>query len=123
MSRALIIDDEQYIREIIVEVLKMWGIESQEAEDGEQALNVVNRAEHPFEVVFIDLNLPNMSGKEVYERLVSILPDASYIFMSGFDQSHSETELPEGNNYFFLKKPFTLVQLRGIIDQLNLSNP
>jgi len=118
IKKALIIDDEEYIREVIIEVLKLWSVECLQAGDGKEAIEVCKKYHDEIDLVFLDLNLPNLSGREVYEKLVTILPEKPFVFMSGYDEDHSSVELPKNGNFKYLKKPFFLESIKSLIEEI-----
>lgn len=69
MARILIVDDDPYIRELLVHFLTREGFELQEAADGEEALTAL--AESPFDLVILDIMMPNMDGWELCQELRS----------------------------------------------------
>ncbi len=115
ISKALVVDDEESLREIIVEVLEILGIKSIEARDGEQAIGIAREHGQAIDVVFLDLFMPRMSGEETYHKLKEIIPDKPVVFMSGYDQQHPKTANIIGDGNKFLKKPFTINQIKEII--------
>lgn len=64
---ALTVDDSKTIREMVAFTLKSQGFEVLEAEDGQQALNVLGDKE--VSVIITDLNMPNMDGFELMRKL------------------------------------------------------
>ncbi len=120
IKTALIVDDEQYIREVISEVLGMWDIESIEAEDGKTAIEVSQENKDKIDVVFLDLNLPQMSGTEIYSEINGIIKrDPLFVFISGFDEESVKEELPKSGRFVFLKKPFTINAIQKIVEQIS----
>jgi DNA-binding response OmpR family regulator len=67
MRRVLVVDDDASIRRLVRIILADAGFVVFEAEDGEQALEILER-ESP-EVLLLDLNMPVMDGRELFERL------------------------------------------------------
>ncbi len=117
-KKAFIVDDEDSLREVVKELLNMWEIETIEAKDGQQALNEIEQNDHSFDLIFIDINLPKLSGKELYEQLYPRFPEAKYIFMSGYLKNQALPDLPKTGSYSYLKKPFQVAQLKAMIDEL-----
>ena len=66
-KRALIIDDSINMREILKGLLERIGLENDEAEDGEEAIRLINKTE--YDLLICDIYMPRLDGK----RLVSIL--------------------------------------------------
>ena len=120
IKTALIVDDEHYIREVIAETLKIWNIDSIEAEDGPTAIRLSNEYKNKIDLIFLDLNLPQMSGTEIYKQINDILEQGPlFIFVSGFDKESVKNELPDSGHFIFLKKPFSINSIRKIIEQFS----
>lgn len=66
MTRVLVVDDEQNIRQVLVYVLEDEGYQVVEAQDGETALGLIER-QHP-DVIILDMKMPGMDGWEFVER-------------------------------------------------------
>ena len=79
--RILVIEDEPAMRLIVEEYLDLLGYEAVGAPDGGTALRLV--AGSPFSLVFVDLNLPDMSGLEVMRRLRGEGHTTPFVVMSG----------------------------------------
>lgn len=66
----LIVEDEATSREMLVAILKAEGAHQiMTASDGDEALKLMEDPRHPFDVVFLDLNLPSISGLDLLERV------------------------------------------------------
>lgn len=75
----LIVEDEATSREMLVAILKAEGPHQiMTAPDGDSALRLMEDPRHPFDVVFLDLNLPNISGLDLLER-VRAIPACRYV--------------------------------------------
>ncbi len=111
IPRVLIVDDEPGILEILSTVLIGEGYAVDVAATGGEALTLVGQS-HAYSVALIDLELPDMSGRLLGERLRNSdarLP-LSPVFMSGRprpDDLPSETR--------FLSKPFSLDTVRRVV--------
>ncbi|MDP3538767.1 MAG: PAS domain S-box protein [Azonexus sp.] len=75
-KRAMVIDDTLITRMVHTQLLRMTGLESEAAASGEAALEIISAAdagEHPFDLVLVDLLMPDMDGFEVMATL-RVLP-------------------------------------------------
>lgn len=83
MARTiLVVDDDPHIRQLLTFALEKAGLESLEAEDGEQALERV--ADRQPDLVILDINMPRMTGLEVCRRLRAE-GDLPILFLSSRD--------------------------------------
>lgn len=124
MLRCLIADDSQTMRKIIKANLEKCGIKKiEEANDGAQTIQKFTSMKS-VDVMFLDINMPVKTGKEVVELLGhrKMLDDTKVIIIS--------TELGAENKAFFLKhnitdfipKPFNLKAFNAVVTPL-LENP
>lgn len=105
----LVVEDEEGVRELTREFLKVSGYGVLEAKDGFKALEIVERHTGPIHLVLTDMVMPKMSGQELARRLKAILPDAKTLFMSGYSEhtsgDHTASQFP------ILEKPFSISSL------------
>ena len=78
---ALIVDDDDRVRAMLVELLSKAGFRCIEAADGEEALRVID--DHKPRLSILDLALPGMTGAELAWNLRSRLPEAQIVALSG----------------------------------------
>jgi DNA-binding response OmpR family regulator len=106
MSKILIAEDDQDIRELIALTLQFSGFEVGSASDGVEALELAER--EPFDLVILDVRMPRMTGYEVCRRLrdSATLRDIPVVFLSAKGQEQEIQEgLNAGANHYILK-PF-----------------
>lgn len=120
--RVLIMDDEDDIREILREELKILGYEVEEAKTGEEAIEKYElslKDNKPFDIVILDLTVPGyMGGKEAARKIKKINEDVIIIVSSGYSKDEILTN--EGGFEFdgILKKPYTLEELKNLLTGL-----
>ncbi len=115
-KRALVVDDEEALRAVITEVLEIVNMETVTASSGVEALQLASDSVNHFDIMIIDMYMPDMTGEETYEKLRKIYPDCPALFISGLDRSE-EQKLSRPNTQF-LKKPFAVKDLQDIIKRL-----
>jgi CheY-like chemotaxis protein len=107
----LVVEDDELVRGITVRALRALGYRILLAEDGEDALKVVEKHNGRIDMVVTDVAMPRMGGLELAQRLTADNPGLRVLFVSGY----SEDELPEpvglAPNHAFLDKPFTASML------------
>ena len=80
--RVLLVDDEEEFTSALAERLNMRGIHTLTASRGEEALRMLE-SDSPPQVVLLDIMMPGLGGKEVFDRIRLKHPDISVIFLSG----------------------------------------
>jgi two-component system, LytTR family, response regulator LytT len=101
--RALVVDDEQLARdELCYQLAELGGVEIvAQAGDGPQALDAIAR--HAPDLVFLDVQMPGLTGFEVARRLIDREPPVSIVFVTAYDQHAIEAF--EVNAVDYLLKP------------------
>jgi len=115
-KRALVIDDEEALRDIVTEVLDMVNMEAITASSGIEALKIASVPANYFDIMVIDMYMPHMTGDETYEKLRQIYPDCPVLFISGLDRS--EEQKITDPKMQFLKKPFAVKDIQDAINKL-----
>ncbi len=109
-KKILIIEDEEDTRKSVVSMLSRAGYEVESAVDGEEAL--VKAKERHFDLFFLDIHLPGISGLEVFRNLKQLNPMAKVCIMTGWPKgldAQKEDYLAlvrEGAVDKMLRKPF-----------------
>ena len=113
---VLVVDDEPLIRWSVSETLGGLGYEVEQAADAGSALRTVGAATRPFDVVVLDLRLPDMSDLSLACTLRQLMPRASLILMTAFGTAEILREA-RGLGAVVLNKPFELDVLRRLVSE------
>lgn len=113
MEKILIVDDEEFIRQNLDRLLKEEGYRTALAQDGKEALDFLK--EGPFDLVFLDLRLPDISGLEVLKTIKESDPDLLVIVMTGYASVESAVEALKSGAYDYIKKPFKADVIKLIV--------
>ena len=113
-TRVLVVDDEPLIRWSVAESLSDLGMDVEQAADAAAALRMVTTAELPFQVVVLDLRLPDMADLSLLATLRQLLPRARMILMTAFGSPDvvAEAALLGAT---VLNKPFELDDLNHLV--------
>jgi CheY-like chemotaxis protein len=109
---VLVAEDEDDLREMVVQVLKIQGYTVLEAVSGQNALEVWEQANRPVDLLVTDMVMPGgILGGELAERLLEKSPTLKVIFTSGYSpgMAGKDLSLLEGRN--FLPKPYSIGKL------------
>ena len=112
LKTVLVIDDDTGFRKSFSEKLKMMGFAVSVADTGEKAVEIYSRSPDYFDLVVLDLLMPDIDGSEIHELLKIQNPDVRILFTSGvFDFDYLREILRYGNHGFVIK-PFSHDELQ-----------
>ena len=103
-AQILIVDDEEYICEILSRLMEKGGFRALVAHDGETALKMI-RSEMP-EVLLSDIKMPGIDGMEVLKRAKELDPDLPVIMITAHADIHGAVEALRSGAHDYLAKPF-----------------
>ncbi len=106
--RILVVDDERVVRDGCRRVLSGKGYEVLGAEDGKQALDLLES--EPVDLMLLDLKMPVMGGEEVLEHIRAHRPDIPVIIITGHGTVDNAVECMKKGAYDFVTKPFQVEQ-------------
>lgn len=112
----LVVDDEVRMRESVRDLLEAYGHASIAAADGHIALDLLRKL--PIELILLDLNMPEISGLEFLELVKDEFPEVDVVIVSGEATFDNATEALRQGVSDFLRKPYSPVELLGIIENV-----
>ncbi len=108
----LLVEDEEAVRSFGARALASRGYTVLEACSGADALDVVDEhGDGPIDLIVSDVVMPEMDGPTMFGELRKRGVKAKVIFVSGYAEDAFAKNLPQGEDFGFLPKPFTLKQL------------
>ncbi|MCL4304954.1 response regulator [bacterium] len=111
-KKVLVVDDDEVIRDLLINFLKFSGYEGMGAPDGQKALDLV-LADTP-DLIITDIHMPLMNGFQLLRAVKRLNPDLPVIFITGFAHFRrffsDKTARADG----FLEKPFSLESIDGL---------
>jgi two-component system cell cycle sensor histidine kinase/response regulator CckA len=114
-----VVDDEQGLRELVCRTLQAEGYHTLEAGHGAEALQVMEAAPAPVDLVVTDVVMPGMDGRELGRRLSQRWPDLPILYISAYDVNDIFRRGSPRSSAPFLQKPFPMEGLvttvRGLI--------
>jgi CheY-like chemotaxis protein len=109
--RVLLVDDEEMLRESTSEALATLGAEVILAADGQEAVNIIFDQKDSIDLVFMDLTMPRMDGRQAFQEIRKIAPAMPVILTSGYNEQESIQHFIGRGLAGFLQKPYTLKAL------------
>jgi len=113
--KILVVDDEERIREGCRAVLSQSGFEVASADSGKTGLKMIEDAH--YDIVLLDLMMPQMSGLEVLPQLKAAHPDTAVIVITGYATLEHSIEAMKAGAFDFIPKPFTPDQLTVVVEK------
>jgi DNA-binding response OmpR family regulator len=110
---ALIVDDQRELAELLAERLSVEGIECTVVTTAADGLRECSSKS--FDVAFVDLKLPDMSGVAIAAELKGMLTDLKVILMSGFAASLDDVDVGASHLDGVLPKPWRPTELEAIL--------
>ena len=108
---VLLVEDEDVLRGLLAKFLRLYGYTVLEARHGGEALLTCERHQGPIHLMVTDVVMPQMSGRELADRLTPLRPEMKIIYMSGYTEDalvqHGVADL----SVAFLQKPFKPIEL------------
>ena len=99
----LIVDDEEVVRLSHLRSLVGTNCDAQVAEGGNEALRVMEQ--HPFDVILLDLRMPDLDGMDVLKIIKDRWPDSEVVVITGYPTIESAKEAVRLGAYDYLAKP------------------
>lgn len=113
MEKVLVVDNEKSMRDFLSIVLKKEGYFVETAEDGDQALKVLEK--DIFDLVLTDMKMPRMSGLDLLKALKELSSETIIIMMTAYASAETAVEAMKEGAYDYLTKPFQIDEVKLII--------
>jgi CheY-like chemotaxis protein len=111
-KRVLVVDDDAGIRKLLCTVLRVRGLSVDEAEDGQQALDLI--ASQRYGVIVLDLFMPVLDGFAVADTLHGLTPRPVVLVITGSDHPRVGTLDPNAF-HGIVRKPFDADELANVV--------
>jgi signal transduction histidine kinase len=108
---VLIVDDDKGVRGTLRMLLTSMGFDVLEARDGREAIEVFAANADAIAAVVLDLTMPVLGGREVFDELRAVRPGVRVILSSGYDKDETMRRFGAKGLAGFLRKPYTSADL------------
>jgi two-component system cell cycle sensor histidine kinase/response regulator CckA len=105
---VLVVDDEQPLRDLVCRTLRAEGYRTLEAGHGAEALELIETAAEPVDLVVTDVVMPGMDGRELGRRVEQRWPNIPILYISAYDVNDIFRRGSPRTSAPFLQKPFPL---------------
>jgi DNA-binding NtrC family response regulator len=112
----LVVDDEEIVRESLIDWLREDGYQVEAAEDGLKALEKFK--ERSWDIALIDLKMPKMDGLELMEKIKESQPEIQVVIITAYATVNTAVQAMKIGAYDYLVKPFNPEELSLLIKRL-----
>ncbi|MCK4506184.1 MAG: PAS domain S-box protein [Candidatus Aegiribacteria sp.] len=117
----LVAEDDEVLRYLARRILEKAGYTVLLAEDGLEAVGVLEQQSDKISLALLDIVMPGMSGKEVYDRMREISPITRTLFTSGYSSNTVHTRFVLDEGMHLISKPYDpdtlLHKVRAVLDE------
>ncbi len=110
----LVVDDQFGDRETLKVILQQKGYRVATAKDGTEAIQMVKGGH--YDVIFLDIRLPDMNGVETFERVKAIDPKAVVVMMTGYTEEELIKRAISQGAYTCVHKPFDMEKVIALVE-------
>lgn len=118
MKRVLVVDDTKNIRILLSTCLELRGYEVITADNGMEALNIINNLNENINLIFLDIRMPEISGTEVLKHIKDIRPNCPVVIMTAFATVKNAIECTKLGAVVYLQKPFSPERINLVLDEI-----
>jgi DNA-binding NtrC family response regulator len=113
-GRVLLVDDEALIRWALGETLTEQGYQVEQAASRKEVLEILDRGEK-FEVILLDLRLPDSSDLQLLSRLRTLMPATPIILMTAFATPETVQSALDMGVFRVVNKPFEIGEIMSLV--------
>jgi signal transduction histidine kinase/CheY-like chemotaxis protein len=115
---VLLVDDEEVVLDVGVRMLRHFGYSVLPAANGHEAMQIYTENKEKIDLVILDMVMPDMGGRVVYDRLKQCNSEVKVLLSSGYSLSGEAAEIMKSGCNGFIQKPFNIQELTAQIDQI-----
>jgi CheY-like chemotaxis protein len=116
----LLVEDEIGVRQLVREMLHRLGYKIHEASSGADAVRIFAQHQNTIDLLLTDVIMPQMSGRDLAERLKALQPSLKVLYISGYTDDMLAHHGVLESNVYLLQKPFApdelAKKLREVLD-------
>ncbi|MEJ2731464.1 MAG: response regulator [Deltaproteobacteria bacterium] len=114
-KKSILIVDDDIAHRTMLRILLGWEYEIVEADCGSKAIEKIQNA--PFDLVLMDVCMPEISGVEALGRIKDTNPRVPVIMMTAYSSAETANRAKEKGAFDYLTKPFDFDNLRSTIEK------
>ncbi len=116
MKKILVVDDQEYVRSLLEDILDEWGYRVESARDGEEAIRKLSVSD--WDLVISDMDMPRLGGLGLLERVKGRHAKVPVVLMTGSGKKGREQHARTNGAAGFLPKPFRFDRMEELINNI-----
>jgi len=116
IKTIMIVDDEQLMRDVVVEMLKDRADKIIPAESGQEALDLLAQPEQ-VDIVITDMRMPGISGYQLLEKIKAKNPSIPVVIMTGYDEAFGPEKVIRTGAEEYITKPFKKDEINLMVNR------
>lgn len=112
---VLVIDDDAFVREAIIDILEHAAIPALTAVSGEEGIALYRQWMGEIDLVLLDMSMPGLDGAETFDLLYQMDSNVRVLLSSGYTDQEINGNFPQNSLLGFLQKPYDLEGLVSTI--------
>jgi len=117
----MVVEDNEQVRNLACRILKSHGYATITARDGGEGLDILTGSGIHVDLLLSDVIMPDINGRDLYERARRKWPDLKVVYMSGYTEDIIASQGVLDNGVDLIRKPFTAQALtekvREVLDR------
>ena len=118
---VLVVDDEEMLRIAVCKMLRKERYTVIEAGDGDAALELFRANAAEIGVILLDMTLPGISGRKLFEELRRIRPDVKVILTTAYTKEMATNAIGTQQAWGFIRKPYHIADLISLLRRTEVS--
>ncbi len=117
----MVVEDSEPVRKLAVNILKRQGYNVHWAPSGEECLRTFREKGYPIDLLITDVVMPDMNGKELFDRVVELAPHIKVLYTSGYTENVIAHHGVLDEGIHFIQKPLSVrgltSKVREVLDE------
>ena len=113
----LVADKDKSVSSPIVDRIRTWGYQAEESRSAKETLEKLRKK--PFELVLLDMSLPDMTTQDLITKLKESKPDIGIVTMTDANAGEEEKEIRTMGIVYYMIKPIDEEALKEILDHIS----
>jgi diguanylate cyclase (GGDEF)-like protein len=115
-DKILVTDDDQSIREMLFDMIHLFGYECRVASNADEALKLLK--EDDFSIIISDIKMPEIDGISLTKMIKENFPDIDVMIITGYETDYSFKDVIKAGASDFVTKPFSIDEIEAKISRI-----